>query len=457
MIPPQPPQPVSRPMYRRSPFSPQFSGQSPFRQSGVSRGLLAAALLLLGSHLSASEPADPPTEDAVPKQSPSFDERADRVDALLEIASLKQALAEAEHAVRAWPDDPRTHALRAKVHLAAGDYAAGAADMKEAIARHPEDVGKDYQPADCGLHQGPLAPEELQHGREQLAKMLRDRPAMARYLREGDPLWTFAVRRFGGEALGEPIDWDPQPPTDAPAEHVAPHRGRRGRIRVTLLDPRWQREHPQWAFERLWSLAIFELHNMAVVPVFNEVRRQAAAGAISKREYVEGIFTAEHQAIERTRGFYAYIFLPYAAEHPQGKLETDPDHWFGSWWVDPAEVFGQFADRTEYPWRPYARMYDWHRVPVLRRQERYDEAIRLLRAMLGEEQYAHERPEVHYWLGICQLDAGDARAAIESLSEAIRLEPDHAGAYELRADAHQALGEADKAAADWRRAGQLGE
>ena len=338
---------------------------------------------------------------------------------------LARTIAEVDRAIAAHPDDYELRAERAALHLEAGDYDAGAADLKAAIARHPGDAGQGYSTATSGLHQGPLTEDELAHGERQLRAMLRDRPAMGRGLTEGDPLWQFAVRRFGGEALGKPIDWDPQLPSDSLAEHVAPHQGRRGRIRVTTLDADIADAHPDWAFERLWSLAVFELHNMSVVPVFDRLRQQATAGTISKVEFVAGIFAAEHEAIERTRGFYVHVFLPYAAKR---KLPTDLDNWFGHWWVDPDKVFGQFADRTTYPWRPYARLYDWHRVPVLVEQKRFDAALKQLERMLGEEIYAAERPEVFYWIARCHAKQGRPDEAREALEKALRLDPDHAGA-----------------------------
>ncbi|HSJ02420.1 MAG: hypothetical protein ACAI34_10665 [Verrucomicrobium sp.] len=77
----------------------------------------------------------------------------------------------------------------------------------------------------CHLQVGgaELTPEQLEHGKRQVEKMLTDRPGMAVYhekkdgkevqLTEGDAIYRWAVKAYAGRYVGEPVFWD----GDAPA------------------------------------------------------------------------------------------------------------------------------------------------------------------------------------------------------------------------------------------------
>jgi len=252
--------------------------------------------------------------------------------------------------------------------------------------------------------------------------------------------------------LGEPIDWDPAPPLDSEAEHVAPAQGRRGRIRVKPYDAASLGADSDEVFESLWSHIVFELHNIGHVPRFQSLRDQAAAGRISKQQFVERIFHCEHEAIQQTRAFYVKVQLPWLAKK---KLKTDPSLWFADWWIDVEAAFEDFTDPREYPWTPYARQYDWLRVHALADAKKYREALVLLEAMLAEKDYPEAVGTVQYWIGECQLELGDLPGALKAADAAIAFDPEDAGAYELRAEVHEKLGDAAKAAADRTKAAQL--
>ncbi len=67
--------------------------------------------------------------------------------------------------------------MRGSARLRKGDYDQGMADLKTAIRLNPNDLGENYQPSS----NKELSPEALEHGRKQVEKMLKDRPAMAQY------------------------------------------------------------------------------------------------------------------------------------------------------------------------------------------------------------------------------------------------------------------------------------
>ncbi len=359
-----------------------------------------------------------------------------------------RAIADLDRVLKAYPEDPELLGSRGAAKAATGDLAGGAADLAEAIRRNPHDAGAKYDP----WRKVDLSPEALEHGEQQLRQMLKDRPGLAKFLAPGDMLWKWAVRRMAGEALGEPIDWDPSPPLDSEAEHVAPTDGRRGRIRVKPYDDAMPEAEPDEVFEALWSHVVFELHNIGFVPRFNALRRQAAGGRLSKRQFIERIFRYEHEAIQQTRGFYMKVHLPWAAEKG---LRTDPGLWFADWWIDVETAFADFTNPREYPWVPYGRQYDWLRARALIDGQECREAIVLLQAMLAEEGYPEDAGRIQYWIGECHLELGDLAAALTAANAAVEFDAEDAGAYELRGEIHENLGDAQKAAADRAKAKQL--
>lgn len=366
------------------------------------------------------------------------------------LGDYERAIADFDRVLKAYPNEAEFLGSRAAAKLAKGDLAGGTIDLAAAIQVNPHDVGAKYIP----WKKVELSPEAIEHGQEQLRQMIEDRPSLAKFLTPDDVLWKWAVRRMAGEALGEPIDWDPDPPLDSEAEHVAPSHGRRGRIRVKPYDEAMPGAAPDAVFETLWSHIVFELHNIGFVPRFEELRRQAAEGRVSKRQFVERIFHYEHEAIQQTRAFYAQVQLSWAE---QKGLETDPSLWFADLWLDIETAMNDFTDPHEYPWTPYSRQYDWLRVHALVDAERYREALRFLEAMLAEEGYPEAVGQVQYWTGECRLELDDLPAALKAADAAIEFDPEDAGAYELRAEVYEKLGDAKKAAANRAKAKQLDE
>ncbi len=208
-------------------------------------------------------------------------------------------------------------------------------------------MGEKYQPT-SGKE---LAAETLEHGRKQVEKMLKDRPAMSQYGEETAMLRRWAARKFAGEDMGSLVDWDPASPLHSDAEHVAPDGKLHGAI---LIEPQYTegpKQGQERSFEELWAGAVFELHNINNAKEFVRLRKEAEQGRISKENYVAAILKPEMRAAQQTRAFYAQVFLPFAARK---KLPTEPGLWFTLWWVRPEDALKQFTDKTAYPWRPYA-------------------------------------------------------------------------------------------------------
>jgi tetratricopeptide (TPR) repeat protein len=358
------------------------------------------------------------------------------------------ALARLDEAVRIDLKQAKFLGMRGVVWLRKGEYAKGSADLKAAIKLNPGDAGVEYRPS-SGT---PLSADALRHGQEQVAKMLQDRPAMAQFGEETEFLRQWAVRKFAGEDLGTLINWDPSPPLHSDAEHMAPSEKETAAILVAAVYDSGPKQGEPRSFEELWAGAVFELHNINNASEFVRLNDQADEGKISKRDFVAGILKPELRAGQQTRAFYVQVFLPWAANK---KLPTDPTLWFGDWWDTPEKVLDSFADKSAYPWRPYARTHDWATVHYDWRQGEFREALNLLEQMCGEEGYEDDEGDVHYWMGRCWQRLGKPAEAIKALSDSIRLDPNSAPTFRARGKLYQQIGEKGKAEADFAKATEL--
>ena len=363
-------------------------------------------------------------------------------------SSFDKAIAEFSAAAKLKPDEAKYAGMLGTSRLRKGDYEQGIADMKNAIRLNANDLGAKYQASS----NKELSPEALEHGRKQVEKMLKDRPAMAENAEEAEFLRTWAARKFAGEDLGSLIDWDPTPPLHSDAEHLAPDKNMHGAV---LIEPRYtdgaKRGRPR-SFEDLWAGAVFELHNINYAKEFVRLHNEASQGKVAKDDFVSGILKFEVLAAQQTRGFYVDVYLPFAAKK---KMSTDPELWFGSWWVQPDDAIKQFTDKTAYPWRPYARDHDWVTVERLYRRRRFEKAIVLLKQMCAESDGLPDHADVHLWLGRCRTRLGQYSQAVQELTASIKLEPHSADAFRARAQAYRLLDEKEHADTDQKRAEEL--
>ncbi len=395
--------------------------------------LLLAAASWAGRAAGADEQIDLPFEHA--KQA-------------IEDGDYDLALELMDEAVRRSPREARYRGLRGAALLLKGGYAKGAADLKAAIELNPGDAGGDYRLSS----NVELPADALEHGRRQVARMLRDRPAMDRYGEETAFLRRWAARKFAGEDFTAPIDWDPTPPLHSDAEHLAPDDEHNAAILIEQRYTEGPKRGRLRSFEELWAGAVYELHNVANARRFIRLHEEADQGKLTKEQFVGGILELELLAAQRTRAFYVRQFLPWAANK---RLPTDPTLWFCQWWDSPDNVLDSFTDKTAYPWHPYAREYDWGTVHRLWHSGKYDKALSLLTQMRAEEGYPEQRAEIFFWIGHCLAELDRPAEALAAFDESIRLDAKDPAAYRARGELREKLGQPAEAAADFARAKEL--
>lgn len=168
----------------------------------------------------------------------------------------------------------------------------------------------------------PLSEQDFKYGERQLQMMLRDRPAMAKCVAPGDPIWIWCARQFAGEFTGSRYYWNPdpdEPPVGQPAAlHLGPHNGKNGWVWVAPGSG--QAEDG----ERQWAEAVFELFNIRNIPGFEICEQEKAAGKINSNEFSTQCSSLEYGALRNRASFYNEAWLPHAEALA---MESHGDYW----------------------------------------------------------------------------------------------------------------------------------
>jgi hypothetical protein len=130
---------------------------------------------------------------------------------------------------------------------------------------------------------------QLAWGKSQVKQMLKDRPEMASYVREGDDLWNWTVRQFAGEYIKGGVQWDSSNPSgdwDSIADGANPTKGKKACIQVspnhaskTLNAGKLKTGPILW-----WEMAQ-ELGNLRNRPIFDAINSDAKAGRFGRTDY----------------------------------------------------------------------------------------------------------------------------------------------------------------------------
>lgn len=214
-----------------------------------------------------------------------------------------------------------------------------------------------------------LSEAEVAFGAEQVDRMVKDRPEMARSVFKTDALWQFCARCFGGGATGENILWDSALPEDKgyESENLGPFDGRKGFIRIRKIHASTETRGQPLTCEELWCCAVFELENLRNHPAFRALYQMALKGQLTREDWVRENSQLEYTALRRTARDYRALWRPLArARH----LSETPS----LWGVDCPSTYEawiiQYTDPNGYPWDAFARYYDQQIVPYLRSVQR---------------------------------------------------------------------------------------
>jgi|GEM_PF-3366864 hypothetical protein len=184
-----------------------------------------------------------------------------------------------------------------------------------------------------------LDAERLKFGENQMRRMLRDRPAMKKYVREGDALWTWGMRQFAGEYCKGGVEWEAEAPEggfDSVAYHAFPDEGKKARIRVAknyslkYFHPGEAKKAPE-----LWYEAAIELCNLMSSKRFEEIEGDAKYGVIGREDYIFRMMAVEDIVTnDRIYGFVTEVWEPHCEK--KGLLPRD-ERFVERWGAAPAK------------------------------------------------------------------------------------------------------------------------
>jgi tetratricopeptide (TPR) repeat protein len=351
------------------------------------------------------------------------------------------ALRDYTRGVELEPNHPEYVAYRGCAYITHGQVKEGVADIRKAIELNPGDLGANYRP----LTDKTLDPEAFAHGEKQVRKMLKDRPLMAKHVAPGDALWTWAVRKFAGEDLGQLIDWDADPPTVSSAETKPAKGSEHAFIRIAERQPGGDDESSQ--FEKLWTCAVFELNNSAASAEFLRLDQQVRQGNLTCEQYVEACLNSEQPASQRTRAFYLNYYLNWMQQH--GSLKTDPREWH----CDAFRGQSELARIWQWP-HPRYFSFNYYAICIERELERGNqkEAKEALAELLKFADVSEETKRFSkYCSGHVNLATGNFKDATADFSAAISGNERDISSIWGRAAAYSNQGEHEKALADFNR------
>lgn len=196
--------------------------------------------------------------------------------------------------------------------------------------------------------------KDLTHGKEQLQKMLMDRPEMVMFVAENDPVCSWTVRQFAGAGIGKRIYWNGDEPDSRGVSQEMLNLGSNEYpltgspcIRVSASAPKGTLRG-----EMQWATAVFELFNIRNGSAFLQLNRDVQLGKIDREQWCDLNSKMEFNALLDAKRFYQVVWLPNAAWKRVG---TRPDNWhayqsesYSDWLKNEGRLYKSFWNSV-YP------------------------------------------------------------------------------------------------------------
>ncbi|MBI1368969.1 MAG: hypothetical protein GC162_09985 [Planctomycetes bacterium] len=214
-------------------------------------------------------------------------------------------------------------------------------------------------------HYDRLLPD-LDHGNEQVRKMLADRKAMTHLpLKNGGQFeiapdsfpWKWVAMKYGGDGYPNIIFWNgKQVNTFNGAKSRSPNKGRPGIVWVSAYYLDADNQEIVVSGEELWYNLVFEFHNMQWYDKDDELVRKARYGLISRNNFIRSVALCEYYALMETVTFYQVDWKPWAEANG---IYTDSSIWR----IESPKTFDEFyqlhaAAHDGYPEAFYGPVYD---------------------------------------------------------------------------------------------------
>lgn len=247
-----------------------------------------------------------------------------------------------------------------------------------------------------------LTPEDLAFGEKQIVAMLRDRPAMAKFVKKGDSIWNWTVHQFAGEGLGTRIHWVGAPPND---EFLGQTTADNKSCEIRVLDILRGEPLPG---EMQWSVAVFELHNARAGSAFDAIGADALDGKLTRKDYIRRMTAQEFDNMHQQQAFFKSLWLPHCRLN---HLAPTPYYWKIYEPNNYKEWIAQYGKGSNYP-ENYGRYFDNDIIPFVRSKEQNDAiASAIAQVRSGRTIADLDRMAASMDSGSGALDRGDAVSA----------------------------------------------
>ncbi|HEY5037456.1 MAG TPA: hypothetical protein VIJ93_00120, partial [bacterium] len=179
----------------------------------------------------------------------------------------------------------------------------------------PTTASQTPSPIQTPLEKPPytLGQAQLSWGKTQIQQMLKDRSEMAKYVTEGDDLWNWTVRQFGGEYMKGGIRWDSKEPAPElwDAFYYGPLNGQKAYIQVTkrLAWKEYRFNEPKTG-PVLWYETAFELLNLKTIAPVYQLNEIAKKREVSRKDYILERMLIEWNTEKEVRDFYYNLWVP---------------------------------------------------------------------------------------------------------------------------------------------------
>lgn len=192
-------------------------------------------------------------------------------------------------------------------------------DYRGLLLRHPVfSGGFDHESARRTIEN----PPQLTHGKRQIERVRKDRPALAAAFHLNSPLSAWAAVGFNQRYGGKAVKWDPSFPAHIEYPAFFRYADKTWHIHVSSsqgIDMN-RKERPT---DSQCSALIYELENLKNRTEFKKLDRKAAFGKISRDDFVNETLQLEYKAELRARAFLVHIYYPWCAEAGQSVTVRD--------------------------------------------------------------------------------------------------------------------------------------
>jgi len=199
-----------------------------------------------------------------------------------------------------------------------------------------------------------ISASDLEYGKDEVRRILRDRPQMGELVKEDDPIWTIAARAFAGEFASGRLKWVSREEFSLGVD--AFHNW--GAPVVEIYVNGHTKEGKVRSAQRCWSSLFFEIFNSSRYKENFVIRAEAINGKCSRLDYIRRSAKLEYLAQLQTFAFFKKVWRPRMV---LGKTaipivwycldaELTYDEWVASWLK---------RDGSEgYPYGYFGQRYD---------------------------------------------------------------------------------------------------